>query len=64
MLDAARSAGMLERRDCEGAAADFTSLEFISEPEAAAVATFNDMEGRGDIKESETSTTVQKKTNI
>jgi molecular chaperone DnaK (HSP70) len=45
MREAAKEAGMLEKR-----IAGNTELSFISEPEAAALATLSDMEGRCDIK--------------
>ena len=45
MREAAKEAGMLEKR-----IAGETKLSFISEPEAAALATLSDMEGRCDIK--------------
>ncbi len=45
MREAASLAGMLGKR-----IAGETELSFISEPEAAALATLSDMDGRGDIK--------------
>ncbi|KAK3294582.1 uncharacterized protein B0H64DRAFT_463570, partial [Chaetomium fimeti] len=49
MRDAAKQAGMLATR-----AAGETELLFISEPEAAALATLADMDGRSDIKAGDT----------
>jgi molecular chaperone DnaK (HSP70) len=49
MREATKEAGMLEKR-----IAGKTELSFISEPEAAALATLSDMEGRCDIKVSPT----------
>ncbi len=45
MQEAASLAGMLGKR-----VAGKTELSFISEPEAATIATLSDMDGRGDIK--------------
>ena len=51
MREAASQAGMLSQR-----VAGETTLSFISEPEAAALATLSDMEGRCDIKVNSSST--------
>lgn len=45
MREAANMAGLLDPRECGE-----TELDFVSEPEAAAIATFTSMKGRPDIK--------------
>lgn len=45
MREAANMAGLLDPRECGE-----TELDFVSEPEAAAIATFTNMKGRPDIK--------------